>query len=329
MAAGSLEALITCIGEIPNDLESWPKGERRSDDRKVYWWAAEKLRQRVFEVRYYEDRWDQSSECLAHYTSWRNAIAIFGQKRPMMRMYNYEVANDPLEGRAHPKEWDEVRKSATWLRKYTKNREDRDRIRYTYGYSFSSGEKAGDNLTLWRLYGNDGEGCSLMMPSPTQGMYRIRYRRRGHGDETREEDREEDVRVAEQMEALVKAGQCTINHVGGGYREDIGQAVAEAVEQVLEGYSHLVKDIAYSEEREWRGLKVKPQQTEIKYDVRASRIRRYVKGPAIGDLLLSNSEIRIGPRVRGSGVARDYIKYALRKKNLILPNVQLSEQPYR
>lgn len=328
MAAGSLKELITCIGRIPDDLQSWLIGESRGDKRKVQSWAAEKLQQKVHEIRYYDDHWDQSDGCLAHYTSWENAIAIFSEGEPMMRMYNYEVANDPLEGRAQPKEWVEVRRGAEWLREYAKNKEHRERIRYTYGYSFSSGVGVGDNLTLWRLYGNDGEGCSLVMPSP-QGMYRIRYRRRGQDGEKRKQDREEDVRVAEQMEALVKAGQCTIKHVSDKYREDIGQAVAEAVEQVFEGYSHLVKDIAYSEEREWRGLKVRPQRTEIRYDVRASRIRRYVEGPAIRDLLLSFSEVRIGPKVLSSGVARDYIEYILRKKNLVLPDVQLSEQPYR
>ena len=39
--------------------------------------------------------------CLAHYTSWENVIKMFGLNHgvPIVRMYNYELANDPEEGK--------------------------------------------------------------------------------------------------------------------------------------------------------------------------------------------------------------------------------------
>lgn len=48
---------------------------------------------------------------LAHYTSWENLLKMFRTQDgecPVLRMYNYEMVNDPEEGKVMPPEWREL-----------------------------------------------------------------------------------------------------------------------------------------------------------------------------------------------------------------------------
>ena len=57
---------------------------------------------------------------LVHYTTWENALNIFGPEAesPVLRMYNYEQSNDPDEGQIVPLEWKEAIDEANWLDDY-------------------------------------------------------------------------------------------------------------------------------------------------------------------------------------------------------------------
>ena len=64
----------------------------------------------------------------------------------------------------------------------------------TYGCSFSSGPSGvvEDDLTYWRLYGNDGQGCSLSIPTIHKDVYEVRYRNKDFRDRSNPEKEEVD-----------------------------------------------------------------------------------------------------------------------------------------
>ena len=153
----------------------------------------------IRELALYDDQ--IGNRDLVHYTSWIRTLSILQadlnqqeRKNPLMRMYNYELANDPEEGEIIPEEWQEAEEQEgkwinEWLQKHDKYWwDEHSRGGSTYGCSFSSGQKGvEDDLTYWRLYGNNGEGCSLKISSSTSRVYRVRYRHKGKIDGTPEE----------------------------------------------------------------------------------------------------------------------------------------------
>ena len=162
---------------------------------------------------------------------------------PILRMYNYEHSNDPDEGQIIPPEWKEVIYEANWLDKYLKDgnlwKREMKFGGSTYGCSFSSGPTGvEDDLTYWRLYGNDGEGCSLKISSTHNfPIYKVRYRDKETGTEYEEEDRQ----VAERLSSLLRIGKEAVEKAPGKYKCEAGRAIAEGVQKIIYGYCHLVK----------------------------------------------------------------------------------------
>ena len=326
-----LNELIKYVRGIPSAILQYMKGKRTKGDRDsaMYEWLTEQLQERLRRIRYYDDEWQlEPGRCLAHYTSWSCVLEILKQDKPVMRMYNYETANDPLEGRVHPKEWDDVVEEAEWLEEYGGSNMNEPNVCSTYGYSFSSGDKVDDNLTLWRLYGNDGEGCSFMISARMRDMYRIRYRRQD-GESRSDDERREDKWVAGQIQELLKVGRKAVKKVDNRHRQGVGKVVHMAVMQVLDGYCHLVKDTAYFEEQEWRQVAVRPTAESIRYDVEGARVRRYVEGPLMSAFLTSASRITIGPKVYNPDAARSYVYKMIREKGIYYCDVKKSLKRYR
>lgn len=270
---------------------------------------------------------------LVHYTTWKNALNMFNPKvkSPVFRMYNYEQSNDPDEGQIIPPDWREVMKEANWLDDYLEQgnlwKRDLEFGGSTYGCSFSSGSiGVEDDLTYWRLYGNDGQGCSIKIPS-LRGLpiYKVRYRDKESG--TEEEDRE----VAERLRCLLQVGKETVEKAPDEYKSEAGGAIAEGLQKIIYGYCHLIKHKAYAGEEEWRMIKVMPRPDEIRYEVTPENmVKRYVEGPALRDILLSSSVITIGPTVPNRGAARAYVEDLANKVHQI-PNVDVknSDKTYR
>lgn len=325
----SLAGLIAEVRQIPNDIQTQLNTGNGMDEDKMRAWIAERLQSQVRRVRFYDDMQNQQTErCFAHYTSWRSFHAILNQEQPLMRMYNYETANDPLEGQIFPEGWKEIREKARCMGN-VQGADDRSQPGGTYGCSFSSGtEDIGDDLTLWRLYGNNGEGCSLMMKSLGMDMYRIRYRKQD-GSVRSQEEADEDKAVAQQMNDLLRIGERTIDSIEDNYKQSVRSAIGDAAQRVLEGYCHLVKDIAYSNEKEWRRIVVRPTLVKTCFDASAAGVRRYVNGQAFKDLLVTGSEIRIGPKVLNPKVVCAYVERATRPRKMGLASVRASTKSYR
>lgn len=285
---------------------------------------------------------------LVHYTTWENALDMFNEgpdlpvkerpNPPVLRMYNYEHSNDPDEGKIKPQEWADIEKNAKWIDDILKSDPrwvDLESGGSTYGCSFSSGASGvEDDLTYWRLYGNDGEGCALKIVMPTGGAYRIykvRYRDENPTSRSNEEERE-DNDVADRLNDIFTIGEKIVDKISKDQNNlKIKRSIAGGLRQILYGYYHLVKHKDYMGENEWRMIKVMPSPETIQYDtVSKNLVKRYIDGPLLKDLLITNSTITVGPTVPNSGAARAYLDHLVRKIHKIEPvDVKNSNKTYR
>ena len=296
----------------------------------------------------FQDAPETDDNRIVHYTSWENALNIFREGgNPTLRMYNYEQSNDPEEGKIKPKEWKEAESIVNSI---DINQEDNDGgsdFDYSgnaYGCSFSSGGRGvEDDLTYWRMYGNDGEGCSLKITSPMarkqaspgadkHEIYRVRYRN-GDFSDRREWEKEEDEKVAERLRGLFMVCAQIVRRINAAdekYRPE-GQNIAKRLREIAHECYYLVKHKNYVGEQEWRMIKVAPEPKAVRYDTTSGKlVKRYIEGPSLKEILSSGSVITIGPTVPNRGAARSYIEYLARTKHgMRYVTVKNSRQTYR
>ena len=296
-------------------------------------------------------------QSLVHYTSWGRGLAILCQKDPVMRMYHYELANDPEEGKILPKSWKAVYKEAgDWISSWQEthgnlfsegtNGNVNNPIEGSdaYGCSFSSnGDGVEDKLTFWRFYGNDGNGCSFKVSesifSEYHTIYQVRYRDSAkeapEEKKSPEEEESQEEKEDQNVEAKMRELLCKCKEVAEIAREANKQGVCkivmEAVCKVLVSYRHLIKNIRYADEHEWRMIKVMPAAEIVKFDLgHGHLVKRYVRGLPWSKMLASGSVVTIGPRVRNSSAAMAYVEHLVRNKRKFLGSmVQASAQTYR
>ena len=288
----------------------------------------------VKELVFYDDRLT-TSEYLVHYTSWEKALAILKESDPTIRSYNYEQTNDPQEGRLWRAAWDELATRAAHMDNLLPSY-DQALLRSgrsmgsTFGCCFSAGgPDTEDNLTFWRLYGNDGKGCSFKVTSHLPGTYRVRYldeRQRNRNDDDEELDRQ----VGSWLGDLLSRGRELVDQSLSEGRKDVANGMAERIRKVLGGYNHLAKSSYFEDEREWRMIDVFPTDTVL-YDTEDETgvVRRYVPGLPLEHGLITDSSITVGPQVPNGGAARAYVEYLAKAKGLDLPEINLSKQTYR
>ena len=206
---------------VKNVQESWgaliSKLRQISEDgpsRPIYYQMIPDLLGKSSELVFYDDL-PESTVNLVHYTTWNNVLEMLkeNQETPIMRMYNYEQSNDPEEGQIKPPEWEAIEKEArsTWIDSILKNgdrrRGDMTLELNTYGCSFSSGPSGvEDDLTYWRLYGNDGQGCSLKISGPSERVYKVRYRDKNF-DNRNPSDKKEDEIIAGRLKEIFDVGR--------------------------------------------------------------------------------------------------------------------------
>ena len=320
--------------------ESWNNLYKLLSDirtKNLYKVARERLPGCVRDLVLYDDELETTSGGLVHYTSWRNLLKILdvhGGQVPVLRMYNYESANDPEEGKIELPEWSGLKKEVENL---IKEYSDQVQEGSAYGCSFSTnGPGVEDHLMFWRLYGNNGEGASLKlgvvsgMDTP-KGMYRVRYRK-NDGTGRKQEEIDDDTEVAGRMRMFVNLGRETIEAAPNQHKRDVANSVARALQQTLESYTHLVKSSAYEHEREWRMIKATPPNSDnVKYSMNDDGVvRRFVEGGTIKGVFGSASVITLGPRVPNEyGAAKGYIKALIKKHEMEHIRVEVSEQRYR
>ena len=304
------------------------------DDRQKLGKQLKQLDQAISDLVFYDDSLNMD-EHLVHYTSWENALAILGEPKPMLRSYNYEWTNDPQEGRLWRKAWDGLAAGAERMDKLLPSH-DQTLLRFgrstgsTFGCCFSTGGSGvEDNLTFWRLYGNDGKGCSFKVTSRLDNTYKVRYLDE-FGNHRDDREKELDQQVGSWLGDLLKRSDDLVDQFLSAGRKDDASGIAARIRKILGGYNHLAKSTDFADENEWRIINVAPTTESISYEAdEAGVVRRYVAGPLLKDGLITDSSITIGPQVPNGGAARAYVEYLARARGLDLPAVNLSKQTYR
>ena len=314
------------------------------DDHEELGKQLERFDQATRSLVFYDDPLPRGAH-LVHYTSWKQALAILKDpKGPTLRHYSFERTNDPREGRLWRESWDGMTKRMDKLLPSY----DQTLIRSgrstgsTFGCCFSTGgSDVEDNLTFWRLYGNDGNGCSFKLASRPPNTYRVRYLDE-HGKSRRDNDEERDRWIGTRLHNLLTKGDELVNRFLSSSRKDVASRIAGKIRTVLGGYNHLAKSSYFEDENEWRMINVDPPTESILYDVDEASgvVRRYVAGLSLNDWLITDSSITVGPQVPNGGAARAYVEHLVRAKTPNVPTpaggsharwpvVNLSELTYR
>lgn len=337
---------MTGILKTWNELESGLReiSERGPDRRNFYETAPKLINSYISKLVLYDDstsleRVHKRTVNLVHYTTWENALAMFCEDQklpPVLRMYNLEHSNDPNEGKIKPPEWKEVETNAKWIDETLKEDSRWIDLNFggsTYSSSFSSGPSGvEDDLTYWRMYGNDGEGCSLKIVLPTGDQYRaykIRYRNENSTGRSKKE-RQEDREVADRLAKIFAVGKEIVDKLDE-HQNEHKILIAGGLRQILYNFCHLVKDQAYVRESEWRMINVIPNLDSIRFDTMSKKlVKRYIEGPLLKDLLSTDSTITIGPTVPNRGAARAYLEHLIKVKHGIqYVSVKNSNKTYR
>ena len=256
--------------------ENWRKlmGElraisQRGSEKHAY---TEKIRglflEEIPNLILYADSLDMGADHLVHYTSWENALSMFsGSETPVLRMYNYEQSNDPGEGKIRPKEWEIVVRNAKWVERILEDDPrragDLEYAGNTYGCSFSSGGKGvEDDLAYWRMYGNDGEGCSLKITPRSDYEYgaykmcKVRYRDTNFSERS-ECEKEEDRDVANRLQELFSVCKEIVDKATSQHQIGVRRIVVQGLREIVYGYYHSIKHKNYEQEREWRMIRLR------------------------------------------------------------------------
>ncbi len=305
---------MSAVGECLDDHEELGEQLKRFD-------------QATRTLVFYDDDMAKS-EHLVHYTSWEQALAILNgpEDRPMLRHYSFERTNDPREGRLWRESWDELTANAKRMDKLLPSY-DQTLIHSgrstgsTFGCCFSTGGlDVEDNLTFWRLYGSDGNGCSFKLSSRPPNTYRVRYLDE-HGKNRRHDDEELDHRIGSLLDELLTKGDELVDQFLLSGRKEVAQWMAGKIRTVLGGYNHLAKSSYFEDENEWRMINVDPPTESILYDVDevSGVVRRYVAGLSLNDWLITGSSITVGPQVPNGGAARAYVEHLVRPETLDVP----------
>lgn len=268
-----------------------------------------------------------------HYTTVSAAVSIL--RTGGFRMYNTESSRDPLEGAVLDREavYDHLRSRHEWLPEPPENSDSSaPRTAYAFcafpGDAGPEGRKPEDDLVRWRLYGDDGRGCSIKFNVSSAGfpMYTMNYTRIG--------DYRPD-RLPKSLPAMVLLSD-RIGVIGRSleslpveHRAPLRSTVRDSVNFFLNWYRHLVKDRHYSDEKEIRALKIVGKRMRVEYHAEGSLVRRFVRGPRVLDGLPSRSAITVGPAVRDSHVAAAYLRRCLVAAGCTDTAVTTSDAPYR
>ena len=164
-----------------------------------------------------------NNKFVIHYTSIATLVSMLqdaskNDKKTSLRLYDSVHFNDPDEGNylrnLLPKKYD-------WLGKTN--------IRHAYVASFilpgSTENNMSDDLVFWRIYGKEGEGCSLSLHAPFSKLRKVFYDPEEKGVKSTVKELQS---VLELLEPLVEIDNLSIREshpkkIGGDHLEISGK----------------------------------------------------------------------------------------------------------
>lgn len=291
---------------------------------------------------------DEENDFVVHYTTINAVVKMIRQvsryeqrnkdqsgddtniPEPAFRMYHIEGFNDPSEGVVA----DELLLSKfKWFQIPDRRKSD------AYICSFATPDKAGnskngneigDNLMFWRLYGNNGMGCSIkiksskLVESTDKDIFRVLYWNRNN----------EHLYCPQIHKVLDTINNAVFKCIR--ISKTLNNATAEIcsniVMSMLDEHRCFVKALDYKHEAEYRivVLKDTPDAHGVKFDKRDfPYVRRYInEGPKLKSILSSDTVITVGPQVRAPYAIKAYIESLLKDANLSGQEVRISNVKY-
>ena len=262
-----------------------------------------------------------------HYTSAKNLLSMlqfrsFDSEPSSLRLYDSVSSNDPDEGKYLVRNLVNPTNTYSWL---TKNE-----VSHAYITSFiipDPKKDMSDNLVFWRAYGQEGEGCSLLLHVPHSQLRKVCY-----GDEI-EETITVLKSVLEHVDSLVNV--CKHESI----REIISKHLSNLIWESMEKIRYLYKSEAYRYENECRCVVVESDiedKSSICFEYSNQNnsptdIRHYfeIKELKLDKLLITGSSITIGPCANQPYNLGYYLGIILKELNLSGPKIRCSQIPYR
>ena len=273
-----------------------------------------------------------STLVVVHYTKVETAIHLLEntchaeKKYAHLRMYSSAAFNDPDEGLYLYRSTIGLEKAES-LGLIRPERRSDERAKYAYIASFvtphndESPYKAADKLALWRSYGNDGDGVSLVVQIPASALHAVLY-----GEKE----------AWETVDIIERYSQRVLESIRKLHNEVVKQEAARVIRERLNLLNYLYKSEAYDYEGESR-IVVMPegdngtvkQHTEYKNgQFRTYHKHKHLSTSQEDGIFRSGSAIIVGPRVRHRVAAQNHIKRLAQKAGLPT-QVRASDIRYR
>lgn len=258
---------------------------------------------------------------VVHYTSMDGMLKILQEMRdaesPAFRMYSTEHFNDPEEGRfpyIHQevdKIYSSITKKFNWLKKPVLKQSE-----HAYVCCFSSPkiERAEDNLMFWRLYGDDGKGCSIKTKlnalkesiiGRNSIIAPVQYRNWGDRENNKKNMLKGIKRILVNLNGWVE--QTNAQHL-------FTESVCDDIWLSIQPFRFSQKSEYYKHEEELRCIRFEDSNAHVEYDTTIpNQVRRYVPGPLLKKLFVTGSVITVGPAVKSPDIVKNLLVNELQK----------------
>ena len=278
---------------------------------------------------------------LVHYTSMDNMFSMLESMLESMqesgaafRMYSTEYFNDPSEGCAVydqeqiEKLLDTLKQDYNWLGEFPQAPPEEPKTVGAYACCFSSPKDMGDDLLFWRLYGDDGKGCSIKTAASAfrKGIVPVEYIEAEEAEEIRNDMSSAIVRLLEYLDGWIKPYKAQ-----EAFRERrFLTRLREQTLMFIEALRFYTKNDYYSFENEYRYIEI-ADVDKIKVGKSSSNnVRFYLEGPRLNDIFATGSEITIGPAVDSQTTTARYLNYLLNEAGKRgITKVKTSRKIYR
>ena len=260
---------------------------------------------------------------VVHYTSISSIVSILeNAENGYLRMYSTGGSNDPGEGK-YVKADDLPNGSSI---------QTLPNDSYAYVASFikpndrESSSRAANNLVFWRLYGNEGKGCSLAVNVTGQNLLAVQYGRKA--------TRNSISRLDSAVGHLLKTAGIVAGKIGVST-----QSLDQMIDVAMGKVRYLYKSEAYGYENECRIVEtpqtIGEQGIAAKFEYTSQSGQELVKtyinhwDLTVEKLFSTDSFITLGPNVPHQEETKDYMKYLLKEAGRNNTDVLCSRLEYR
>ena len=262
---------------------------------------------------------DSKGKQLVHYTSMDNMFSILEsmqKSEAALRMYSTENFNDPREGCAvYDQEEIEkfhhtLKQNYDWLKEPLQTSPEEPKTVGAYACCFSSPKDMGDDLLFWRLYGDDGKGCSIKTAASAfhKGIVPVEYVSTEEAEKIRNYMSDAIARLLEYLDKWIRRSEAQEIFRDRGFLTRL----REQTLMFIESLRFYTKSDYYSFENEYRYIEI-ADVDRLRADKSSSDdIRLYLEGPKLNRIFATDSEITIGPAVDSRTTIARYLNYLLK-----------------